>query len=329
MSEADAEAMHGVWSDLGAATKRPPQWVVEGILPAGITFLAGPPKSMKSTVEMALALTVAGVQHTALPEDLRRCPDTGHVLIWSAEATAGELKQMVEDGFGCQVPDNGTIMVADEPFQWRLDDPGAVSKMLEWLEYFQPRLFCIDPLRDFHDFDERDSGPMNRLLRPIQRWAKEHGSALLVVHHARKLASGEEDRNLTAGDLRGTSALFGLADGVIVLTPKGRAGIHFNVVVKRGQPWERTIKLGAWGGGDEAEQRATERIDAVVADVYKALAAAPDHPDLSAFTKGRIINATAALKRLGAIDSDGRPTRDGQAKVNAAQVTWSPETGVK
>lgn len=324
MSDVD---LVGVWSDLGSAVKRPPQWVVEGILPAGITFLAGPPKSMKSTVEMALALSAAGVEHTALPEDLRHCAEPGHVLIWSAEANAGELRQMVEDGFGAQVPDDGRILIADEPFQWRLDDPGAVKKMLEWLEYFRPRLFCIDPLRDFHDFDERESGPMNRLLRPLQRWAKDHGSALLVVHHARKLGTDEQDRNLTAGDLRGTSALFGLADGVIVLTPKGRAGIHFNVVVKRGVPWERTIKLGAW------QEAATEKVDAKTVEVHDMLLVSPDaSADVLAaqakMSKVEVLASMAALRRIGAMKGQ-RLVEGSPLIVATAALKWAPNAGLK
>lgn len=242
---------HGVWTSLREATFIPPQYTIDRILPAGIVFLAGPPKSQKTTLEMALALTVAGYKHDILPAELQKCAHTGAVMMLNAEHKAGELRQMVEEGFSMQLDDDGQhydIMIADDPWEYRLDDPGAVKKLLTWLNHYEPRLFCLDPLRDFHDFDERESGPMNRLLRPIQQWAKDHGSTFLVVHHARKLGGEEMDRKLTAGDLRGTSALFGLADGTIVLTPVdgGKKGIHFNVVAKRGASWEQTIRLNAW-----------------------------------------------------------------------------------
>jgi hypothetical protein len=261
------EDVFGVWSDLSAAVKQPPQWVIENLLPAGVVFLAGPPKAQKTTVEMAMALTVAGIEHTVLPEELRRCPEPGRVMLINAEHTAGELLEMVEDGFRVQVEVANAIMVADEPFQWRLDDHDGGTKLMKWLDFYRPKLFAIDPLRDFHDLDEKESGEMNRLLRPIQRWAKNAGSTALIVHHARKPGGSKEDGDklYTAADMRGSSALFGLADGVIVLTPRGRAGVHFDVVTKRGgAPWSRTVKLGAW------VKPAPEEVKAAVEQATKA-----------------------------------------------------------
>lgn len=240
--------------DVGEADKTPPRWVVEKILPVGINFLVGPPKAYKSTIEVALACTVAGVPNTILPPELSIPGQTGHVLGFSAEATAGELRQMAEDGLGVVIPPDGRFRIAKEPFQWRLDDPGAVERLLQWLNHIKPKLFFIDPLRDFHDFDERESGPMNRLLRPLQRWAKEEESAFLVVHHTRKQGTNEEARNLNAADIRGSSALFGLADGVIVLTPRGRNTVNLHATIKRGESFERVIRLDVWGAPEVLPQ---------------------------------------------------------------------------
>lgn len=330
--DADAE-----WEDVGSSTLIPPRWVVRRILPTGITFLVGPPKGSKTTVEMALALTVMGVKHTVLPTNLQESDfaDEGFVMMLQAEHAAGELKQMVEEGFGVGLPADGRMLTAKNAFQFRLDDPGAVKRLLAWLKHFQPRLFCIDPLVDFHALDEKDAGSMNRLLRPLQKWAKENDAALLVVHHTRKTGSDDPDRVLHAGDMRGSSAMFGLADGIIVLTPRGRAGVHFAVTIKRGEAWEETIKLGTWGNA------ATIRIDANATRVFEALkklaaenadGGSPTIGDLATSLSASKSTVTASLKALVALGAvtEARQILEGASeKVAAAALKWGSSTGTK
>jgi len=244
--------LSGWFTDLRDAVAEPPRYVIDKLLPTGITFMVAPPKTYKSTIEMALSLMVAGQDCDVLPDDLRLVPQTGPVLGFSAEASAGELRYMAEQGFRLKVNTRHPFLIADDPWLFRLDDGDALNRMFSALKC-GPKLVWLDPLRDYHSLDEQDSGDMQRLLRPLQRWAKDNHAALLVVHHTRKLASGEV-RNLEAADARGTSALFGLADGLITLTPKGDTQVHFNVVVKRGASWNRTIRLKVWGTGGEVDE---------------------------------------------------------------------------
>lgn len=291
-------------------------------------FLSGPPKTMKTTVSLALALTVSGQKHQVLPDDLQEMDgEPGRVMILNAEHEPGELRQMMEDGFGVELPDDDSLLAAEDPWAWRLDDPHGVRQLLEWLDTEKPSLFILDPLRDFHNLDEKDSGHMNRVLRPVQRWAKHNDSTLLVVHHTRKPEGKDADRNLSAQDLRGTSAMFGLADGTITLTPKGRAGVHFSVVLKRGEPWERTIKLGTWG------DRANERIDAKTQAVFDAIRAEPEASYDSlcktcSASKSTVVAAVNALIRLKALDKDRKVTEAGPSIVSAAVAKWGASTGL-
>jgi RecA-family ATPase len=233
---------------LGEAEIEPPEWVIKGLLPTGITFLVGPPKSMKSTIEMAFSMMVAGQQCEVLPPDLRDVPDPGIVVGMSAEASPGELRYMVERGFGAAPRDDRSVLLFADPWSFRLDDPGAMARLLGMLSSVSAKLFWLDPLVDFHSVDEKDAGEMNRLLRPLQRWAKANRAAALIVHHTRKLGASDEDRNLRASDARGSSSIFGLADGLITLT--GRSGapnrVHMDVVIKRGTSWSRTVDLKVW-----------------------------------------------------------------------------------
>jgi hypothetical protein len=187
---------------------------------------------------------------------------------WSAEATAGELRHMAAEGMKVAVREDSSIMIHKNPFQYRLDDPDAGERMLSWFEEYEPTMAFIDPLRDFHTLDEKDDGEMNRMLRPLQQWAKAHNSALLIVHHARK-------RNEMTGkiygpeDMRGTSALFGMADAILMTTPQGAVGVTVSATFKRGRAWERQFQLGMWGASNKETDNLL--VDDTMYQTYRAL----------------------------------------------------------
>lgn len=249
MSDEDSVALHesvGIFADVGGAAKVPPIYVIRDVLPTGIVFIAGPPKSLKSTFMYLLAILVTGEKHKALPDEMMVVDNKGRVLGLSAEASAGEIRYALEDGAGMKLKPDGSFLVAEMPWEWRLDDDDALQRLLGWLNALKPRVFFLDPLRDFHSLEEKDDGSMNRLLRPIQQWAKKNDAAFIVVHHASKKGKGDNS-NYEASEMRGTSALFGIADGVMMLTPKPGNVIHVKSTIKRGESWERSIKMGIWG----------------------------------------------------------------------------------
>lgn len=320
-----AHELEAEFEDVGAAELEPPTWIIENVLPTGITFLAGPPKSMKTTIELGLICAVAGVESNALPPDMTITPEPGRVMGFCAEHTGGELKYMIQSGLGAVMPDDGRFYVAREPFQWRLDDKHAAQRLINQLEKFQPKLFFIDPLRDFHDYDETEAGPMNRLLRPLQRWAKKNKCAFLVLHHTRKPDGKDADKLMTAADMRGSSALFGLADGVIVVTRLRDGQIHFDVVHKRGVAWDRTVRLGLWG------ETPKETLVTKAREVMEAIWNSPKEPltletltELTKSSKTTVQAARGQLRRLGALDAAFLPTEASRDIVESAARKWSP-----
>ncbi len=259
--------IHGVFTDLGTAQQVPPNWIIKDLLPPGLVFIGAPPKSFKSTFEMAMAALVAGLPCKVLPESLSQVINGGPVMGFSAEATAGELRHMMEVGLNVKVPANESILICDEPFAWRLDDPGGMEQLLGWLNDRDPRLCFIDPLRDFHSVEEKDSGGMNRLLRPLQRWAKENDSCILVVHHTKKKEDTSAGYN--PDDLRGSGALFGIADGVLMLTPKGEGNLEIRATFKRAEGWVKQLKLAAYGSAQVSTEILNE-VEQLCLDGVKA-----------------------------------------------------------
>ena len=239
------ELIHGIFTDVGAARTVPPEWLIEGLIPTGIVFIGGPPKSRKSAVAATIATMVAQYPAEVFPEHLRKVDRTGRVVIFSAEASAGEIRYTIEKGMGIKLKDDRSILVVDDPWQWRLDDPEALVRLFRWLDVIDPVLLIIDPLRDFHSVEEKDDGEMNRLLRPIQQWAKKKKACAMVVHHTAKKQGGDSS-HFKASEMRGTGAIFGIADGVVMVTPKKDGSFYFEVTVKRGESWEGAINLNLW-----------------------------------------------------------------------------------
>lgn len=243
------------FQDVARATEVKPRWVIPNVIPVGLTVIGGPPKhALKSTLTYALALAASGQGATALPAWMRRASKTGPVLMFSQEATAGEIKHAMRVGMG-QMPKANHIYVADDPFAWRLDTEVAVEAMHDALagkfaeehdaEPRPPIMAVLDPLRDFHSVEEKDSGEMIAILGPLRSWAVENDAAVVLVHHTVKPVEG---RSLLDPDsLRGSSAIFGKADGVIMISPGDPGWLRYNAVFKRGAGWKAQLRLGVWG----------------------------------------------------------------------------------
>lgn len=235
--------------DVAHAIKKDPAWVIDQFIPVGLTFMAGPPKiSHKSSITLALAAMCARWPARVMPRWMR-CTLGGPSMIFSYEADGGEVRSMMEDGLGVEV-EEGAIYVAHDPWEYQLDVKGAVDRLVDYLELKMPRLVVMDPFRNMWSGDENDSGAIIQVLGPVQRWLKLNEAAGIVVHHVNK----PQPQGLTeAGGMfamRGSSAIPGLADGIVVIEPTKHDGqVVINARFKRGQPWRRTIQLGAPGYG--------------------------------------------------------------------------------
>jgi len=260
MDEHDVEAIEpleidGVFVDLADAVVVPPRWVIQDLLPPGLVFLAGPPKdAKKSTLTLIMALLTSGHDCRALPPFLRNVHMPGPVAMFSYEALAGELKDSALNGMGVNIQGGG-IYVADDPWMFRLDDSErGPTALLSWLDKLLPRLVVLDPLRDFHGLDENDAGAMNRALRPVRQWAIKHDASVVVVHHTRKKSDDGSGGPpvYDAADMRGTTALFGIADACLMVTPtKFENTLRVKATFKRASGWERTLRLAIFGTKDE------------------------------------------------------------------------------
>lgn len=320
----DNEPVESVWTDVGEAEMVEPEWIVKGVLPVGVTFIAGPPKSYKSAIELGLLLTACGVDNPTLPPDLSELGrEPGRVLMLSMEALPGVIRHTAKEGMGVAIPSDGRFLAMSDPWKFRLDNPRDTAELLQWAEHLAADVLAIDPLRNCHSLDENDSGGMVQMIQPIQQWATKHKKAAVFVHHSKKIGEDKsgEKRMANANDMRGSSALFGLADAVLTVTAKGKALVHIDAILKRGEAWQRTIQLGLWG------QTSTESIDSQTKMVFELLATGLKDAAIMAamkLTKAEVTAAKTQLQRIGALLPDGSCSDAGPALVKGAVRKFSP-----
>jgi hypothetical protein len=194
-----------------------PRWVVQGLLPEGLSVLAGKPKSGKSWMALQVALAVArGRQALGWSES-----EQGEALYLALEDTRLRLQVRQRSlAAGERVPG---IHFATE---WPRVGEGCEHALEDWLrDHPRARLVVVDTLakvrgelrgRGVYEDDYAQIGALKAI-------ADRAGVAVLVVHHLRKLAGDDPVEAIS-----GTMGIAGAADALLVLLPglDGSSTLH-------------------------------------------------------------------------------------------------------
>jgi hypothetical protein len=220
--------------ELMAEELPPVRWVVPGLLPEGVTLLAGKPKLGKSWLALGLGVAVAsgGVALGTKPVE------GGDVLYLALEDNPrrlqGRLKKMLA---GEAAP--GRLHIATE---WPRMDEGGSELLENWLGVNpHGRLVVVDILKRVRPLanSNRNRSVYDadyEALQSLQSLASEYGVAILVVHHTRKLAAVDP-----VDEVSGSTGLSGGADGILVLKrDRGRADAYLHVT---GREIEEEVEL--------------------------------------------------------------------------------------
>ncbi len=198
---------------------------------------------------------------------MSRVVSPGRVMLLEAEHEPGDTRWMLEERMGCPLNHDQSILQVRDAADYRLDDPGGLKRLFRWLDIWKPRLFVIDPLREFHECEEKDSGEMQRLMRPLRRWALENDSCVLVIHHTSKPGEGHTGV-YDPLDLRGSSAFSGMANGLLMVSPSKQDDVvTISSKFKRGPSFQRTLQLGT--SGKVAEELLSPSDEKVLRALYQ------------------------------------------------------------
>lgn len=236
--------------DVHFAEPLPPEFVINELLAVGMNVMSGPPKkAYKSLQSILMGAACAEWTEGALVNlpPWMKVLRPGPSLFVSYEAEAGVINYILEHDARIKTKP-GAMYVAHRPFMFQLDEPAQANELLDFMDAKDPVLVVLDPFRNTHSEDENDSGAVVRLLSPLVEWGHKHKAAIVLIHHVNKPSEGKDKSSFY--NMRGSSALPGLADGLLTIEDtKDDGNIIINATFKRGQSYRRCIHLGMPGYG--------------------------------------------------------------------------------
>src|SRR5215203_1185646 len=186
----------------------PVKWAVPGVLPEGVTILAGKPKMGKSWLGLGLSVSVS-----AGGRALGKIPtERGVALYLGLEDNKRRLQRRLKKILnGRSAPDGLEVY-----WEWPQLDHGGVEALDSWLQaHPETRLVVLDTLKKIRPLDGQSRSVYDldyEALEPLVGLAAAHGVAILVVHHLRKLEAGDP-----LDMISGSTGLTGGVDGAQVL----------------------------------------------------------------------------------------------------------------
>ena len=213
-------------ADLVAEASKPDVWILHGLIEEGDqVVLAGPPKAGKSLLASQLALAVASgrpflrwptnVPRRVLYVNLELRPKRfGKRLI----AQANSIDLIAGYSNLMSVNSMRTLDIKNN------EDAAVFSKTIRDLGI---DLVVWDVLARMHNADENDNPAMRAVMHAIRVASADR--AHVVLHHARKPASGQEDVNLGAAGMRGASSIHGEADLILSLHARSGQGARYSL----------------------------------------------------------------------------------------------------
>jgi len=298
------------------------QWAVPGLVPEGVTLLAGKPKLGKSwlTLGLGVATATGGV---ALGT---RRVEQGECLYLALEDNRRRLQKRLDKLLAGGLAPEGLHIALEWP---RLDE-GGTEALDKWLEaHPDARLVVVDTLKKVRPRTSGNRGVYDvdyEALEPLLPLAAAHNVAIVVVHHTRKLAAADP-----LDEISGSTGLSGGVDGALVLKrDRGRADAYLHVT---GRDIEEEQELAlrwdpntaGWSiVGDADEYRLGEE-RAAVARVLKN-AEGPLSPKDVAQALSKKGGAVRELLSQMAKSSEIENVGYGKYTVKSADTTDSPDT---
>lgn len=210
----DAKPYETVAASELAATTKPLQWLADGLfLRGGAGILGGAPKSCKSFLALDLCIAVASQTPFATSFAVREC---GRVTLLCAEDPDAVVVERLESLARARA-----LRLADLPVDVIVERgvrlPDGVARLAATIAKTKPALLLLDPLIRLHRADENSAAEMSVILDGLRDLARSTGTAVLLVHHARKAVGSSP-----GASLRGSSDLSAFGDTNLYLRRAGQ-----------------------------------------------------------------------------------------------------------
>jgi hypothetical protein len=189
------------------------EWIVDGLIPAGMTILAGRPKSGKSYLALQLAFAVASGS-SFLGKDAKQ----GKVLYIALEDSERRMQDRMKQ-VGNQEAAQNILFRYQLPYLNAI--PGGIEVLKAEVEKHDFRLIIIDTLpRAYSGTDWQDQDEATNGLGPLQQWALTNNIGLILLGHHKKarVTSGNQLEGVVV-DILGSTALAAVPDTLMGLYP--------------------------------------------------------------------------------------------------------------
>lgn len=228
-------------SDLyGKSLKRPPI-IIDNIIPAGLSVLAGAPKRGKSWMALKMALCVSNGDPFFGFRSRK-----GAVLYLDLESRDYRVQDRMARLIAGRGPEN--LYFAHEAE--RLDG-ALLDQMKGWIENVDnPAMIIIDTLGRVKGGTKRGENAYEsdtRIFGKLQSFALEHKIAIVCVHHLRKSSGDNADY---FERISGSMGITGACDAVMVLA--GKRGEDTSVLRSSSRDFEAQDFVVRFDGGDWA-----------------------------------------------------------------------------
>jgi hypothetical protein len=198
------------------------RYIVPGLIPEGLSILAGRPKVGKSWAALDVAMAVADGSTYCLGD---RKPVHGDVLYCAMEDNPRRLKSRIRKILGgrdSKPPERLTLATS-----WRRFNDGGVDDAKGWAaEAKNPVLVIFDTLAGVRPAQQMPNESLYagdyRALADVHHWANELGIAVIVLHHTRKM---EADDPLDS--VSGSLGLTGCADTTLIFSRNSQGTILY------------------------------------------------------------------------------------------------------
>jgi 5S rRNA maturation endonuclease (ribonuclease M5) len=218
-----------------------PRWAIPGLLPEGLTILAGRPKRGKSWMGLGIALAVASGGKALGKIDVEK----GDALYLALEDNPRRLQNRLAQlkTPETKLPPRLHLVTEFLPLQL-----GGMQTMLDWLDkHPKTHLVVIDTLGRILPSGKANSNQFvddYQFIGKLQKLSIDRNFALLVIHHVRK-----QNAEYALDRVAGTTGITGAADSVWVLdTGKGEASSILYVTGRDIENQEIAMKFeyGTW-----------------------------------------------------------------------------------
>src|SRR5205807_742236 len=182
------------------------------LISKAVGIIGGAPKSLKTWMALEMAVSVASGSACLARFAV---PSPGPVLLYAAEDSESALRSRLESlarHHGLDLAYLDIRVITADSLQ--LDRMADQQRLEATLMLHRPVLLVLDPLVRLHAIDENAAGEIAALLGYLRVLQRKTGSAIALVHHAKKAVSAHGGAGYS---LRGSSDLYAWVDSFLYL----------------------------------------------------------------------------------------------------------------